>query len=100
MYLRSFLGLTVLTMATLTAAVEFHVAPLGSATGMGTKEFPFGTLEKARDAVAEAKRQGLGKEGIVVWVHGGRYQRLTPFTLSAVDGGVVYRPGTGRGTEC
>jgi hypothetical protein len=92
MYLRNLLGTMVMATASLASALEFHVAPRGSATGMGTKEFPFGTLEKARDAVAEARRQGLGKEGIVVWVHGGRYQRLTPFTLSAADGGAPGAP--------
>jgi hypothetical protein len=91
----------IMATAGLASAVEFHVAPRGSATGTGTKEFPFGTLEKARDAVAEAKRQGLGKEGIVVWVHGGRYQRSMPFALGSADGGtpgapVVYRRAPGE----
>jgi hypothetical protein len=101
MYLRRLLGTMIMATAGLASAVEFHVAPRGSATGTGTKEFPFGTLEKARDAVAEAKRQGLGKEGIVVWVHGGRYQRSMPFALGSADGGtpgapVVYRRAPGE----
>lgn len=78
------------------AAVEFHVAPRGSATGTGSADFPFGTLERAREAVAEAKRQGLGAEGITVWVHGGRYERRSAFFLGPADGGVVYRNAPGE----
>lgn len=83
--------LAMMAAAGMAAAVEFHVAPGGGAMGLGSAEFPFGTLEQARDAAAEAKRQGQGGEGITVRVHGGRYERRTPFVLGPENGGVTYR---------
>jgi len=90
-------GCLVMMAASMAVAVEFHVAPRGSATGTGSAEFPFGTLERAREAVAEARRQGLGKDGVIVWVHGGRYERHAPFLLGMADGGSLEAPVVYRG---
>ncbi|MBT7301862.1 MAG: hypothetical protein HN849_20220, partial [Victivallales bacterium] len=94
-------GCLVMMAASMASTVEFHVAPRGSATGTGSAEFPFGTLERAREAVAEARQRGLGKDGVTVWVHGGRYERQAPFLLGTADGGspeapVVYRSAPGE----
>ena len=77
-------------------AVEFHVAPTGSATGTGSAGLPFGTIERAREAVAEARQAGLAKEGATVWLHGGLYERNRALELGPADGGspgapVIYR---------
>jgi hypothetical protein len=53
------------------ARADFYVATDGSDANVGTKEEPFATLERARDAVRELKRT---KEGpITVLVRGGVY---------------------------
>ena len=93
--------LSILTTVAAAAALEFHVAPRGSATGTGSADFPFGTLERAREAVAEANRDNQAAQGITVWVHGGRYERHEPFRLGPEDGGrpdapVIYRRAPGE----
>ena len=73
-------------------AVEFFVAPGGSDVDEGTKEKPFATLARARDAVREAKKDG----GATVYIRGGRYPVTETLELSAEDSGadnalVIYR---------
>ena len=63
-------------------AIEFFVAPDGSDSATGTREEPFATLERARDALRQLKQQGkLADGGAVVSVRGGRYRVQQPFTL-------------------
>ena len=74
-------------------AVEFFVAPDGSDVEAGTKDKPFATLARARDAVRAANKEG----GATVWVRGGRYRVTDTLELAAEDSGgwanaqVVYR---------
>ncbi|MCX7007898.1 MAG: right-handed parallel beta-helix repeat-containing protein [Kiritimatiellaeota bacterium] len=71
------------------SAAEFHVALSGQDTNPGTREQPFASLEKARDA-ARAARATAGAQPITLWVHGGKYFLTQPFELTAADSG---RPG-------
>ena len=63
---------------------------------------PFATLERVRDAIREWKQTpGLPKDGIVVELRGGVYQREHPFELTASDSGrqdapIVYRAYRGE----
>ncbi|MBM3745955.1 MAG: right-handed parallel beta-helix repeat-containing protein [Acidobacteria bacterium] len=79
------------------AAAEFWAAPGGSDDNPGTRERPFATLERARDAV-RASRNG---ERTTVWLRGGVYPLSRSFELSAADSGadgapVIYRSWPGE----
>ncbi len=68
----------------------------------GKTDGPFATLERARDAVRELKKQGgLPEGGVAVELRGGRYERGQTFELDADDSGteaspVVYRARQGE----
>ena len=83
-------------------AAGFTVAVNGNDANPGTDAQPFGTLERARDAVRELKMKGsLPEGGVTVEVRGGTYQLETPFLLTEQDSGtsnapVVYRSRPGE----
>ncbi len=83
-------------------AAEFYVAPDGDDAGAGSREAPFQTLERARDAVrAHREAHGLGDGGIAVILREGRYYRDATFRLDAADSGepgrpVVYKAAKGQ----
>ncbi|NQT52071.1 right-handed parallel beta-helix repeat-containing protein, partial [bacterium] len=93
--------LLMLLAATLTAqGAEFHVAPGGNDAHPGTKEEPFATLERAREAVRARKKDGLPKGGVTVWISGGVYARSESFVLSGPqDSGTKEAPIVWRGVE-
>ncbi len=78
-------------------AAEFFVSTGGDDRNPGTRDRPFLTLERARDAIRVQKKQGgLPAGGANVWVGGGAYQRGRAFELGPEDSGapdapVVYR---------
>lgn len=80
---------------------EVFVAPDGSDSNPGTREKPFASLEKARDAVRALKAQSQGG-AVAVRLLPGVYEVKNTFELSAADSGsaeapIVYRadkPGT------
>jgi hypothetical protein len=73
--------------------LELFVAPDGADTNPGTRERPFATLERARDAIRDLKRRGgLPKGGVAVNVRGGEYPRKETFTLAAEDSGTPEAP--------
>lgn len=80
-----------------TPGVTFVVAPDGDDANPGTREKPFATLERARDAVRACKVDGaLPRGGATVYLRGGRYVVTNTFTLGEEDSGlfgapVVYR---------
>ncbi len=84
------------------ARAEFFVATTGSDGNPGTKEKPFATLERARNAVRELKRAGpLSPGGVTVWICGGLYTISRTFELTTVDSGteeapIVYRACAGE----
>jgi hypothetical protein len=80
---------------------EYWVSTTGNDADAGTKEQPFATLERARDAVREARKGRLPNGGATIWLRGGVYKMDKTFELSSQDSGtagapVVYRPAPGE----
>ncbi len=76
---------------------DFFVSTKGSDSNPGTRQKPFRTLERARDALRPADRT----QGATVWLHGGTYRLTKTFQLGARDSGseghpVVYRAVAGE----
>jgi Right handed beta helix region len=59
---------------------EFYVAPTGNDDGPGTLAEPFGTLDRARDAVAQKVAAGL-TTNLTVFLRGGTYELEQPLVL-------------------
>jgi hypothetical protein len=72
-------------------AVEFYVATDGSDGNPGTKEKPFATLEKARDAARTLNPELRTLNPVLVWVKPGVYERVQTFELDARDSFTTYR---------
>jgi hypothetical protein len=64
-------------------AQEFHVSPVGSDTGPGTRAAPFATLVRARGAVRAARKTFRGN--VTVFLHGGAYHLRETLVLSLED---------------
>jgi hypothetical protein len=83
-------------------AAEFFIAPGGNDANPGTRQMPFATLEKARDAVRALKANGVLPGPVGVRLLPGEYNMMKTFELAAADSGsqsspIVYRadqPGT------
>ncbi len=69
-------------------SAEFFVATDGSDANPGTREKPFATLERARDAVRELKRKrgGLDRD-VTVLIRGGTYRLKEPLVFGPEDSG-------------
>ena len=94
--------LTFVLLAPLAAlpAAEFHVAINGSDHNPGTKERPFATITRARDAVRELKQRGPLAGSVEVIIHGGTYFLpetifLTPQDSGTANAPIVYRAAEG-----
>ena len=74
------------------SAAEFFVAPAGKDANPGTKEQPFATLERAREAVRQIKQAGPLKEPVTVCVRGGSYRISASLILGAQDSGTEAAP--------
>jgi hypothetical protein len=85
------LALPLVLFAGLSRAVEVHVAPHGSDTDPGTAERPFASLERARDAIREARRRSPG-QAMTIWLHGGHHPRQRSLELDAADSGTQEAP--------
>ncbi|MBN1417989.1 MAG: right-handed parallel beta-helix repeat-containing protein [Planctomycetes bacterium] len=82
------------------APAEFHVAPGGADENPGTRERPFRTLARARDAIRTLKgAQGLPAGGVTVWIAGGTYAPAAPIDLGPEDAGTPASPITYRARE-
>jgi len=69
-------------------AAEYYVAVDGRDDNPGTLEKPFASLERARDAIREAKPA----DGATVWIRGGIYERTKTFELNESDSGTAEYP--------
>jgi hypothetical protein len=73
-------------------AVEYFVAPTGSAAADGSREKPFASLERARDAVRSLKaKEGL-PGAVAVRLLPGEYAVKATFELGAGDSGTEAAP--------
>lgn len=69
-------------------ATDFYIAPNGNDKNSGTKQRPFATLERARDAVRQLKSgPGVPEDGVTVWLRGGDYFLRQTFELNEKDAG-------------
>lgn len=80
---------------------EYWVSTTGSDANAGTKEKPFATPQRAREAVREAISVGLPDGGATVWLRGGVYRMDNTLELNGKDSGtagapVVYRSAPGE----
>ncbi len=72
-------------------AFDFYVSPEGNDSNPGTKDAPFKTFEKAREAVRSTDK--TGKDGIAVCVGAGEY-RVSSLTFTKEDSGTKECPVT------
>jgi hypothetical protein len=75
----------------LQAQTSFFVSPSGKDANLGTKEKPFATLTKAKDAL---RKLGDKKAGSTIYIKGGTYNFTEPFALTEKDGGTSEKPVT------
>jgi hypothetical protein len=85
----------ILLAAALTSPVEgkeFFVSLKGNDNNPGTREKPFRTLERARDAarLLDEVKSSLPGDTLNIWIRGGTYQLARSFELGPQDNG---RPG-------
>jgi len=71
---------------------DFYISPGGDDAGLGTRERPFATLGRARDAVREAKR--TANEAINVYLCAGTYYLPETLVFTAADSGTAEAPIT------
>jgi hypothetical protein len=82
-------------------AITFYIAPDGSDRNPGTKDKPFASLIRARDAVRAARKAGrLERGGAVVELLEGTYRTTETLELTEEDSGradapLVFRSATG-----
>lgn len=81
-------------------SVEFWVSPRGHDAGPGTRQEPFKTLERAREAVFRVEPKQWEGGDVVVSLEDGVYRLDRPFVLHDGDSGrhghdVVYRAAPG-----
>jgi hypothetical protein len=90
-----FLGilLPVLMGFTLVAnAAEFHVAPTGSDTNLGTAASPFATIARAQAAVRSLPMTARRGGPVTIRVHKGAYRVAQPLQLTGADSGTEVSP--------
>ncbi|HUS92668.1 MAG TPA: right-handed parallel beta-helix repeat-containing protein [Phycisphaerae bacterium] len=68
------------------ASADFHVSTSGDDAGPGTRDKPFATLARARDAVRKKIAAGLAADVRVV-VRGGTYRLAEPVVFGPADSG-------------
>src|SRR5262245_55763489 len=78
--------------------LTFHVAADGKDANPGTRERPFATFGRAREAVRALKRQhgGAPRSPVTVLVRGGTHRLTEPLLLTAEDSGTAACPVTWR----
>ncbi len=82
------------------AATEYFVATDGSDDNPGTRERPFASVVRARDAIRALKQgDGLPEGGVTVWLRQGTYYLAQPFELGQEDSGTETAPILYRAAE-
>lgn len=87
-------------LSTMAFSGEWFVAPNGNDADPGTKEKPFATISRARDAVRSAKADG-DKGPWTVRIAGGNYELAEPIRFESRDSGTDENPVLyiGEGTK-
>ncbi len=80
-------------------AVDFYVSLKGSDKNYGTKDYPFATLEGARDGVKAYKKRSFQSNNITVWIEGGTYYLSRALVLNSDDSGTESSPIIYRSVE-
>lgn len=81
-----------LLLASAASAADFYVSLAGHDANPGTREQPFLTLERARDAIRQLKAAGPLEEPVAVFVRGGTYRLQASLILGAADSGTEAAP--------
>ena len=84
-----------LSIALTSHGAEWFVAPSGSDANNGTKEKPFATVTRARDA-ARSETNGESK---TIWLRGGNFTQLETLELTAADSSLTIRSGVGENAQ-
>lgn len=71
--------------------IQFFVASGGKDSDAGSREQPFATLMRARDAVRESHQSGQGAEPVTVWIADGVYPVSQTLDLTAADRRLIFR---------
>lgn len=79
-------------------AAEVYVAPDGDGEGDGSREHPFRTLARARDAVRGLRTGGI-RGPVCVRIRSGEYPVTRTFELTAEDSGTAEAPVVYRAEE-
>ena len=66
---------------------EFYISPVGSDANLGSKEQPFRTIPRAREAVRQSKQKTKGP--ITVWIRSGTYYLNEPVVFEPADSGTT-----------
>lgn len=74
------------------SAIDFYVSPGAAGRMDGSKDFPFSSLEEAR----QSARPYAGKEVVNVWLMEGTYYLEAPLRFTREDGGSQHYPVTYR----
>jgi parallel beta helix pectate lyase-like protein len=82
------------------ASLDLHVATDGDDGNAGTREKPFRSLERARDALRELRKKApLPAGGATVWIHRGVHSRERTLDLTSEDSGSADGPVAFRAAE-
>ena len=73
-------------------AAEFYVAPHGSDSNPGTPDKPFGSLQRAKEAVRQWKQKGPLAEPVRVILADGIYRIDSPIVFEPEDSGTAGAP--------
>ena len=80
--------LAVSTLMNTTSGAEYFVSPNGDDAHVGTKNAPFRTIAKARDAARASK----GDEAVTVYLRGGTYVVSETIEFDSRDSGTAEHP--------
>ena len=79
--------------------IHFHVSPDGEDDNPGTRQKPFATVTRARNAIRKLKDEGELDEAVQVVLRGGTYRLREPLTFTPADSGTQHAPITYRAAD-
>jgi hypothetical protein len=85
-------GYLIVLVSSVVHAADYYVAAGGADAGQGTKDQPFATIERARDAIRELKKTGPLKEPVTVRLRRGVYALSQAVVFGPEDSGTASCP--------